>query len=317
MSRHKRRFRGFTLVELLVVIAIIGVLVALLLPAVQAAREAARRTRCSNNLKQIGLALHNYEDTHKRLPYGTPGCCTPNGSNWVVSIFPHIEYGNLQDKLDLSGNFKTTPQNATVIGQVTKLPAFICPTDPAANKPVDVRYTHNITPAHLLWYPASMGPTHMDQCPYCPNTTPSETNFCCQGWNFGTGAGGGFPAGTFSGMFGRTAHSIRMGEVTDGLSNTWMVGETLPAHCTFMGVFSQNFPTSGTSIPLGTMVDRGVGKPGEGTEWFRSCGFKSMHPAGANFALGDASVRFVMNSIDYRLYNEIGTRAGGESAPVP
>jgi prepilin-type N-terminal cleavage/methylation domain-containing protein len=315
-QRHTQR-TAFTLVELLVVIAIIGVLVALLLPAVQAAREAARRMRCSNNLKQIGLALHNYEDTHKRLPYGTPGCCTPNGSNWVVSIFPFIEYGNLYDKLDLSGNFKTTPQNATVIGQVDKLQAFICPTDPAARKPVEARYSHNITPAHMLWYPTSMGGTHMDQCPFCPDTTPSSTNWCCQFYNFGTQTPAGVFPGEFSGMFGRAALAIRMGEVTDGLSNTWMVGETLPGHCTFMGVFSQNFPTSGTSIPLGIMEDRGVGKPGEGTAWFRSCGYKSLHPAGSNFCLGDASVRFIMNGIDYRLYNELGSRAGGEAVSVP
>jgi prepilin-type N-terminal cleavage/methylation domain-containing protein len=318
MNRRELPFRGaFTLVELLVVIAIIGVLVALLLPAVQEAREAARRTKCSNNLKQLGLALHNYEDTHKRLPFGTPGCCTPNGSNWAVSIFPHIELGNLQDKLDLNGNFKTTPQNATVIGQVTKLPAFICPSDPAAVKPVMERYPHNITPAHALWYAASMGPTHMDQCPYCSNPTPSAGNFCCQGWNFGTTAGGGFQAGEFFGMFGRYASAIRLGEVTDGLSNTLMVGETIPSHCMFMGVFSQNFPTSGTSIPLGTMVDRGVGKPGAGTEWFRSCGYKSFHRGGSNFALGDGSIRLLTNHIDYKLYNELGSRAGGEAVSVP
>ena len=312
-----RRKSAFTLVELLVVIAIIGVLVALLLPAVQAAREAARRMRCSNNLKQIGLALHNYEDTHKRLPYGTPGCCTPDGSNWAVSIFPHMEMQNLQDKLNLSANFKNTPQNAAAIALVEKLPVFICPTDPAAGKPVQPRYTHNITPAHMLWYPASMGPTHMDSCPFCPDGTPSDGNYCCQGYNFGTSAGGGYPAGSFTGMFGRTANAIRMAEVTDGLSNTWMVGETLPGHCTFMGVFSMNFPTSGTSIPLGKMEDNGVGKPGEGTNWYRSCGFKSLHPAGANFCLGDASVRFVQNGVDYRLYNELGTRAGGEAVSAP
>jgi prepilin-type N-terminal cleavage/methylation domain-containing protein len=318
MQRRANAQRGaFTLVELLVVIAIIGVLVALLLPAVQEAREAARRTKCGNNLKQIALALHNYEDTHKRLPFGTPGCCTPNGSNWAVSIFPHIELGNLQDKLDLGGNLKTTPQNATVIGQVTKLPAFICPSDPAAGKPVMERYPHNITPAHALWYPACMGPTHMDQCPYCSNQTPGVNNYCCQGWNFGTTAGGGFQAGEFFGMFGRFASAIRLGEVTDGLSNTLMVGETLPDHCMFMGVFSQNFPLSGTSIPLGTMVDRGAGKPGAGTEWFRSCGYKSQHRAGSNFALGDGSVRMLMNNIDYKLYNELGSRAGGEAVSPP
>src|SRR5262249_51692778 len=153
-------------------------------------------------------------------------------------------------------------------------------------RPVMERYTHNITPAHALWYPACMGPTHMDQCPYCPDPTPSASNFCCQGWNFGTTAGGGFQAGEFFGMFGRHATAIRLGEVSDGLSNTWMVGETLPDHCMFMGIFSQNFPTSGTGIPLGTMVDRGYKKTGEGTEWYRSCGYKSLHRAGANFAMG-------------------------------
>jgi prepilin-type N-terminal cleavage/methylation domain-containing protein len=313
------RGRGFTLVELLVVIAIIGVLIALLLPAVQAARESARRTKCTNNLKQISLALHSYADTFGRLPFGTPGCCTPNGSNWAVSLFPFLEYATLQNQLDLQGNFKTTVANATVIRQASKLPGFICPSDPAASAPIMERFAHNISPAHALWYPASMGPTHMDQCPFCPNPTPSPHNYCCQGWNFGSTAntGLGIVAGEFAGMFGRHAHAIRLAEVTDGLSNTWMVGETLPAHCTFMGVFSQNFPVSGTSIPLNLMEDCGAGKPGAGSNWYRTCGFKSKHPGGANFALGDASVRFIPATIDYRIYNEIGSRAGNEVVIVP
>src|SRR5262245_1365782 len=167
---------------------------------------------------------------------------------------------------------------------------------------------HNATPAHALWYPASMGPTHMDQCPFCSNGTPSATNFCCQGWNFGTQAGGGFPAGTFAGIFGRTDVTIiRTDSVTDGLSNTLMVGETLPTHCTFMGLYSQNFPLSGTSIPLNLM------ETAVDTNWFRTCGFKSLHTNGANFAMGDGSVRFIAQSIDYRLYNALGTRAGSEA----
>jgi prepilin-type processing-associated H-X9-DG protein len=166
---------------------------------------------------------------------------------------------------------------------------------------------HNASPAHALWYPASMGPTHMDACPFCSNGTPSNTNFCCQGWNFGTQAGGGYPAGSSVGMFGRTdIVTIRMASVTDGLSNTFMVGETLPAHCTFMGLYSQNFPLSGTSIPINLM------ESAVDSNWFRTCGFKSLHTGGANFALGDGSVKFVSRSIDYRVYNGFGTRAGGE-----
>lgn len=306
---------AFTLVELLVVIAIIGVLVALLLPAVQEAREASRRTQCGNNLKQIGLALQNYESTFSRLPFGTPGCCTGtvvNGTNWVVAIFPFMEYSTIYQKLDLSGNFKTTPANAT-IAQTVRLKLFICPSDDAGRNPIMTRHAHNVTPGHALWYPASMGPTHMDSCPFCSNGTPSEGNFCCQGWNFGTqgNAGLSISPGTFAGMFGRTAHAIRFGEVTDGLSNTLMVGETLPAHCTFMGAFSQNFPLSGTSIPLQTM------ETAVDSNWYRTCGFKSLHRGGANFALGDASVRFLAKGIDYRLYNELGTRAGSEAVSPP
>ena len=157
-----------------------------------------------------------------------------------------------------------------------------------------------------------MGPTHMDQCPFCPNGVPAANNYCCQGWNFGTQAGGGFPAGTFAGMFGRTdVTTIRVASVLDGLSNTFMVGETLPTGCTFMGLYSQNFPLSGTSIPLNHMEDA------VDVNWFRTCGFKSLHPGGANFAMGDASVHFVSATIDYQVYNELGSRAGGESSQLP
>ena len=102
--------RAFTLVELLVVIAIIGVMVGLLLPAVQSAREAARRMSCGNNLKQIGLALHNYEGTHKTLPSGTPDCCVNNGFNWAVMIFPFLELSTVVDSMDKLGNLRYTPQ---------------------------------------------------------------------------------------------------------------------------------------------------------------------------------------------------------------
>jgi prepilin-type N-terminal cleavage/methylation domain-containing protein len=303
---------GFTLIELLVVIAIIAILIALLVPAVQKVREASARSQCQNNLKQIALAIHGFEAIHKKFPHGTGVCCTPTGPNWAVDIMPHAEQGNLVKVLDLNiAQGLRNPVNAQAVQQV--VPLFICPSDPDSATPIMTRFAaHNASPAHALWYPASMGPTHMDQCPFCPSGTPDPTNFCCQGWNFGTQAGGGFPAGTFSGMFGRTTvTTVRVANVTDGLSNTFMVGETLPKGCTFMGLFSQNFPLSGTSIPLNhmeTAVD---------TNWFRTCGFKSLHAGGANFAMGDASVHFVSAAIDYRIYNELGTRAGAEAVQLP
>lgn len=315
--------RAFTLVELLVVIAIIGILVALLLPAVQAARAAARRMQCSNNLKQIALGLHNYESTYRTLPHGAPDCCVRNGYIWTVMVFPFIELNNIYDAMDIRGNLRNTPVNRAA-AQTTKLPVWICPSDPAGGRPHMPRFNRdNPDPGHGLWYAASMGPTHMDQCPFCPaGGTPAETNYCCQGNNFGTNAGNGYPADSFAGMFGRSDKAIRFGEVTDGLSNTFMLGETLPAHCDFMGLFSLNFQVSGTSIPLNVMESNVAGAPGAkifraaGSNWFRVCGFKSLHAGGAQFALGDGSVRFVPVTVDYRVYNNVGTRAGGETAVI-
>ncbi len=314
---------GFTLVELLVVIAIIGVLVGLLLPAVQAAREAARRMQCSNNLKQIGLALHNYESTFKTLPHGSPNCCVLNGFNWAVMTFPFLEMNNLYNSMDTNGNLRNTPTNIAA-AQNNRYPAWICPSDPAGSIPHMPRFARdNPSPGHGLWYTASIGPTQMDSCPFCPaGNTPSDANYCCQGNNFGTNAGNGYPAGSFAGMFGRSNKAIKFGAVTDGLSNTLMVGETLPGHCDFLGLFALNFPVTGTNIPINTMESNVAGAAGArifraaGSNWARVCGFKSMHTGGAQFAMGDGSVHFVSLTIDYRIYNNLGTRAGGEQAQL-
>ena len=316
MFVHPARRFGFTLVELLVVIAIIGVLVALLLPAVQMAREAARRMKCQNNLKQISLGLNNYESSHKTLPYGANApCCNPPGDNWCIMLFPFIELKTLYDAMDHNGFLNpTTPVNVAA-AQNNKLPVFICPSDGAASQPIMVRGPQSganftIGRGHALWYPVSMGPTHMDTCPFCTaGSTPADNNYCCQGWSFGSSANASLAitAGTFAGMFGRYPKSMRLAEVTDGLSNTFMVGETLPTHCVWQSVFVHNFPMSGTMIPLNTMEAAATNvNPG------RVCGFKSLHPNGANFGMGDGSVRFVSTTIDYRMYNYIGSRAGGE-----
>ncbi|MCA9162317.1 MAG: DUF1559 domain-containing protein, partial [Planctomycetales bacterium] len=134
----RKRQHAFTLVELLVVIAIIGVLVAMLLPAVQAAREAARRSSCSNNMKQLGLALHNYHDTYKALPAGawmfnaagagSTSCTTGNGRRapWTVSILPFIEQNNIYDKVDFTKSWDNGVHSAL---RTTHIEAFKCPSD--------------------------------------------------------------------------------------------------------------------------------------------------------------------------------------------
>ncbi len=314
----KPRSKGFTLVELLVVIAIIGILIGLLLPAVQAVRSAARRMQCSNNLKQIGLAMHNYHGAFGKLPYGSGSCCTPAnpeayGGIWTTMILPYLEQKALYDKIDFNLHHMQLPTEIVE----TVIPGYACPADAGGAETIlDGRFSRdNPAKAMGLWYTASMGPTRPDSCPLCPaGDTPSPNNYCCQGNNFGTNAGYGYPVGNSVGMFGRYHNSIRIEDVLDGTANTFMVGETLPRHCTFISAFAVNFNVSPTTIPINTMEDdRGKGS----TLWWLTSGFKSRHAGGANFVMADGSVHFVMESIDFRLYNELGTRAGGEVVTLP
>ena len=308
---------GFTLVELLVVIAIIGTLVGLLLPAVQAAREAVRRLTCANNLKQIGTALHNYHDVRRQLPYGSSYPLPNTGATWAMLLLPFVE----QDTLFKQFNFNLPlydPYYQNIIR--TPVSTYICPSDPQASNPIladrgDPGAPNPNTSAGL-WYTGCIGPTQPDQCVFCANPTPAPDNYCCQGCNFGTYGHmcpGGLPDGNTVGMFGRYRKGISFAAVPDGLTNTFMAGETLPGHYIWNGIYMPNFPVSSTTIPLNTMIkDNGLH-----TDWWRDSGYKSMHPDGANMLLGDASVRFVSETIDYRLWNEVGTRKGGEACLVP
>ena len=321
-TQAMRSSRGFTLVELLVVIAIIGVLVALLLPAVQAAREAARRMSCSNNLKQIGIALHNYENSLQVLPYGSD-YPYKNGGTWAAFILPYAE---LQGHFDLFDFNQKLVHANNLQAVTTPVAIYSCPSDPQSRTPLLKKRgdspglnggTTNPTDCVMLSYPASMGPTHPDACEFCPDSTPSPTNWCCQGCNFGTFGCGGVPNGTFAGMFGRWPRSIKFSEVRDGLSNTIMAGETLPAHYVWNGAFNPNFPVSGMTIPINHMEDDGGQHGGSGRPWARTSGYKSMHPGGAQFLLGDGSVRMLQESIDHELYANLGTRDGDEAVAVP
>ena len=312
----RKSLRAFTLVELLVVIAIIGILVALLLPAVQAAREAARRTQCSNNLKQIGLAMHNHHDAHGGLPYGASGVFdTAIGGTWGASILQYLEDQSAYDQFDF--NFPMLdPINAEAAKKV--VPVYLCPTDPGSQDPISTVHCsrHSLPEVVRTSYFGSMGPAHMGNCADCPDPTPSASNYCCRlSWNFGSFAhdGLGVSLGQFPGMICRYPRSIAFREVTDGLSKTFLVGETLPEHCCFNGAYVNNFQVTSTNIVLNLLVRDNR----EGEMYTTACGFKSMHPGGANFVMGDASAHFISESIDYRLYNELGSRAHGEPVSIP
>jgi prepilin-type N-terminal cleavage/methylation domain-containing protein len=319
--RFPRVRRAFTIIELLVVIAIIGILVALLLPAIQEAREAARRVQCSNNMKQIGIALHNYHNNNLRLPYGSDyGTKPTRAPTWPAMILPHMERQDHYDSFDFT---KTMDDPANAAAVAANVEAYRCPSDAGERGGVrDARcICCNIRPArksHAIWYPGSMGPSPCNSCIFCPNPTPSSTNFCCQGSPCGDN-------GTAPGMFSRWKTYIKFQDVTDGLSNTILCGEAIPDMNFHNSAYGANMPTATTNIPMNlklaaselpkaSMSDATLHSTNVAN---RAMGFRSYHRPGAMFLLVDGSVKFLIETIDYQLFNELGTRAGGESAVIP
>ena len=207
--------KGFTLVELLVVIAIIGILIALLLPAVQAAREAARRSQCANNLKQIGLALHNYHDTYRMFPYGTlcsGGNCLRNGFNWKLAILPFLEQNAAFEKLDFTlGSEFTPPWTRNPVLNGLFVPAYKCP----SNKYDSFRGHDRTVHYETAEYEQAMKHDYVGIAGVYPDPGGRGANTCRQGSRGWVCRNGVLPTNENKGMHG----------LTDGTSNVILAAE--------------------------------------------------------------------------------------------
>ncbi len=336
------RARGFTLVELLVVIAIIGVLVALLLPAVQSAREAARRIQCANSVKNIALAIHNYHDSNKHLPisinYGRYGgeyfltdsgreSSSPsrfasernlNGKGWIVDILPYLEQQPLYDAMkpgfeNQSGtinNFFAGPTNGRGMGNLDirdfvaqQLPVLTCPSDPSAVPNTDQWQWTNILVA-VTNYKGVAGDTAVGASfgwtgPWVgPEWGTSPDCFESLGCN---------------GLLWRMNYydPIPFRRISDGLSNTLMVGEAVVEQDFHSAAYFSDGDWGSCNMQLNYFQ---VGEPDEikNTFWADVRGFRSYHPGGVHFAFADASVQFLNEGIDHLAYRALSTKDGGE-----
>jgi len=278
--------RGFTLVELLVVIAIIGVLVGLLLPAVQAAREAARRVQCMNNVRQIGLALTNYESANQRFPSGWVDWRQTTKPGWSVSaaVLPYMEQSNVINRLDM--NF---PIDANVNKPFlqTVIPSFICPSDPALpvfdlgadsgqDEDGNIDLGPKLFPIARSNYVGVFGTLEIDDSPYRGD-------------------------GVF---FGNSF--IRMRDMIDGVSNTIVFGER---GSKLGGSLWHGYISDAAGAParfLGSTDHTPNSSEGHFDD------FSSYHTGGTHFILGDCATKYISNSIDLEVYQALATRAGGE-----
>jgi prepilin-type N-terminal cleavage/methylation domain-containing protein/prepilin-type processing-associated H-X9-DG protein len=326
MNRSFHVRRAFTLVELLVVIAIIGVLVALLLPAVQSAREASRRMQCSNNFKQLGIAAHNFHDVEGRLPYNTQyqggwdWNYQQNQRSWscLSRILPYIEQGVLKEQLQILNTTnaatdtagKTLGQNLNILS--TNIKSFFCPSDVAIQKKADnIRANLQGVTVTLSNYKGVNGSnwcwgTYINNGPASTLTISGVAD--CDGLQRGNG------------VFFRLdfMKKQRLANITDGTSNTYMFGEDIPsinAHCTWP---YSNGVGGTTAVPPNWNK-----KPNNGglydpyNDWPHLYSFRSRHPSGLQFAFVDGSVRFVSDSIAAQTYRDLSTVDGGETTQLP
>jgi prepilin-type N-terminal cleavage/methylation domain-containing protein/prepilin-type processing-associated H-X9-DG protein len=329
---RSRRF-GFTLIELLVVIAIIAVLIALLLPAVQSAREAARRAQCTNNLKQMGIAMHNYHDQQGTLPYGLKGCCW---GTWLVAVLPYIEQQPLFNAWNASGN----DRNDQAVGSIfryggaanltvtkSRVNAFYCPTDPNNLNLV----SGSGWPVTSQNYVVNFGNMIVDQTPYylwngiklpflgAPFTDMGSPDVDISGYTgpniSGTVNFAGIPDGLSATMM---TSEILVGQGFDLRGFSWWGGAPM-----FTGLYPPNSSQPDVTYGLSYCNLTGQNPPCAATTYQVSSGgtftglglfndARSKHPGGVNVGMCDGSVRFIKNSVNIYTFQAIASTKGGE-----
>lgn len=337
-----RRAAAFTLVELLVVIAIIGILVALLLPAVQAAREAARRASCQNNLHQIGVALHNYLSAQNEFPYGAhDGDCEAGvpherfPQTWRTLILPFMENQPLYDQLEPlaqasrgGGCYPVRPWEESVLQQQL-VETYLCPSDQAASGPqTGLASWSGPTVAAVASYFGNAGPVataprdwgEPESCGQCVAHVACPCNFGgangqpTRGFYFGHNRRG-------PGMLDMWPNNYSTKDVPDGTSNTIHVGEThwsdpdsLESGCFNNMHWMSSWCVASTVWGINTdyMSMFGWDAPThENQNWQTGCNYRSRHPGGAHFLMVDGSVNFYIDSISPALLANLGARNDG------
>ncbi|MEM2002131.1 MAG: DUF1559 domain-containing protein [Candidatus Methanomethylicaceae archaeon] len=304
-SRDAEKSVGFTLVELLVVIAIIGILISLLLPAVQAAREAARRSQCVNNLKQITLGAHSYHDTFGHFPW--PGMIA-NWLGWTASILPYIEQKTLYDQINWHRSDPANrapwrdPAGGKAAIALNRVSVYLCPSGRVIQSLGSWEYVSGSQRPYTLHYYGILGPKGT-------NPTLGQSYRCTT--RSGETTGGQCEQGILWDW------SSRIADVPDGTSNTFLFAELSWGDMRYYRswIYCEEYSSpndwymcaKNIAHPLNSRID---------STW-NDIAFGSDHPSGANFSLADGSVRFISDTIDFDLYRALSSRDGREPVTIP
>ena len=336
---------AFTLVELLVVIAIIGVLVALLLPAIQAAREAARRMSCANNLKNLGLAVLTHHDAKRHFPvnYGGPFAnespTSQSAVGWTVEILPQIEQQPLFERFKqggaYEGNFQadlapnrarnnlglSSTKNGISCPQLmqTEIPLFICPSD-GTDKIRDNQWQWANNMVFVTNYKGVLDDTFLGQT-FGGSISNDASDFPSgnyeeQGPSW-SGRNDCHADTRCRGFFFRQSYQqpVTIAKVVDGTSNTFMIGEDLPDYNRHSATYYANGNWASCNIPPNSLINMNPADL-DLEAWWDQQSFRSRHPGGLQFALADGSVRFIAEDMNNELYRTSCTRDGSENVGV-